>query len=412
MEQIDTVIVGGGQAGMATSYWLTEAGIPHIVLEQAAQPAPVWRNHRWDSFTLVTPNWANRLPGAPYDGDAPNDFRLRDEYVAFLDDYATRFRLPIRCNTTVTAITPRDDGGYLVETNDGPIEARTVVVATGMFQMPKMPECAASIAPHITQLHTHDYRNQQSLPPGAVLVVGSAMSGCQIAEELYQAGRRVYLSTGGTGRVPRRYRGKDIIWWLETIGFFDLTIDQFPPGSSRFDSIPHITGANGGHTLNLHQFARDGVTLLGRLEDIDGTTVSIAPNLHENLAMADGFERNITQMIDDYIMGHGLDVEAEELPTLRDGFDQSIVERLDLDESGIESVIWATGYRFDYSLVNLPVRDEEGYPIQDRGVAEYPGLYFAGMPWMPSERSGFLIGLSEATRHIVSRIVAAHAVTA
>lgn len=409
MELIETVIVGGGQAGLATSYWLKHEGHEHIVLERAAQPANVWRNNRWDSFTMVTPNWATKMPGVTFDGADPDGFVPRGEIVEYFTSYADRFHLPIRYDTTVTSVAPLADRRYRVETRDGAIEARNVVIATGIFQFPKTPGFAARLAPGVTQLHSDGYRNPASLPLGAVLVVGSAMSGCQIAEELYQQGRQVFLSTGATGRAPRRYRGKDVIWWLDEIGFFDLTIEQMPPGSTRFDSIPHISGSDGGHTLNLHQFARDGVTLLGRMHYTDGATAGFAPDLNQNLAQADGFEQMLVQMIDGYIEQRELEMPIEVLPKLRDGFDQPVIERLDLEQAGITTVIWATGYGFDYSLVNLPVRDADGFPIQERGVTNHPGLYFVGMPWMPSERSGFLIGVGESARHIASSIANAHA---
>jgi putative flavoprotein involved in K+ transport len=245
------------------------------------------------------------------------------------------------------------------------------------------------------------------LPDGAVLVVGSAMSGCQIAEELYLAGRKVYLATGTTGRAPRRYRGKDTVWWMTELGFFDLTIEEMPPGTTRFDSVPHLSGAMGGRTLNLHRFARDGVTLLGRLQDTMDTSATFAPNLHDNLASADAFERMVTDMIDGYIAQQGLDAPPETLPELRDGFDQPIIERLDLDEAGVTSVIWATGYSFDYSLVKLPVFDADGYPIQDRGVTAFPGISFAGLPWMPTDRTGSLLGIGEFTEHLAATIAGA-----
>lgn len=407
MEHIDTVIIGAGQSGMATSYWLQQAGHPHVVLERASTVAPVWTEGRWDSFNMVTPNWAFRMPGMPYDGDDPDGFISRVEVVTLFEDYAKRFHLPVRFNTTVLGVEPAGDHRFLVETTTGSIEARNVIVATGFFQNPKRPSFASALSPEIVQIHTATYRNPEALPDGAVLVVGSAMSGCQIAEEVLQAGRTVYLATSSAGRAPRRYRGRDIISWLDTIGFFDLSIEQMPPGSTRFDAIPHVSGKDGGHTLNLHQFARDGMHLLGRMTGVDGTTATFAPNLHENLAGADGFAGFMMKMIDDYILEHELDVPEEQLPQLADGFAQSITERLDLTDAGIASVIWATGYSLEFSFVKLPVFGDDRFPYQDRGVTAVPGLSFVGLPWMPSERSGFLIGIAEATRHVASRVAAA-----
>lgn len=403
MEQIDTVIVGGGQAGLATSYHLTQRGHDHIVLEQAAQPAHVWRDERWDSFCLVTPNWTLRLPGAEYDGPEPDAFMPRDEVAAYFARYVDQFQLPVRCNTRVAAVEPRDGGGFCLTTPEQAFAAKHVVIATGLDQLPNIPSCAPALAPAVTQLHSSHYRNPESLPAGAVLVVGSAQSGAQIAEELYRHGRTVFLCVGGAGRAPRRYRGRDVVKWLYTIGFFDITPDKLPVPKEHF-APPHVSGAMGGRTLNLHQFARDGVRLLGHLRDAAGHTVWLAPDLHESLARADHFEGEVQKMIDGYIAAHGIDAPAEELPCLRDGFAQPIVEELDLAAEGITTVIWATGYRYDFGLVKAPIFAADGLPIQTRGVTDQPGLYFVGMPWMPSLKTGILAGVGEAAAHVARGI--------
>ena len=404
IEHIETVIVGGGQAGLATSYYLTQNGREHIVLEQAAQAGSVWRNERWDSFTLITPNWAFRMPGAEHHGADPDGFMPRDEVVAYFDQYVERFQPPIEYNARVVSVEPMNSKSYRVQTSGRTFKANNVVMATGFFQQPKMPQFAADLSPGITQLHSSAYRHPGSLPAGAVLIVGSAQSGCQIAEELFQSGRKVFLCTGSAGRVPRRYRGRDIIEWLHEVGFFDLTPDQLPPGMSKFEGIPHVSGTNGGHTINLHQFARDGMTLLGHLRGAAGDKVALAPDLPENLAKADQFELEVLKAIDGYIQANGLDAPAEEMPQLRDGYEQPLIEALDLKAEGINIVIWAMGYTFDDSLVKRPVSDEDGFPIQTNGVTSYTGLYFVGMPWMPSEKSGFLLGVSESAQHIASNI--------
>jgi putative flavoprotein involved in K+ transport len=409
MESIETVIIGAGQAGLATSYHLSQIGREHLVLERAPRIASTWRNERWDSFTLVTPNWSLRLPGADYDGPDPDGFMPRNEVVTYLDQYVERFRLPVRINTNVTSVEPSAGGGYRVVTPERTFAAKNVVVATGFYQQPKIPPVAANLARGITQLHSSQYRNPAMLPEGAVLVVGSGQSGCQIAEELNQSGRRVLLSVGGAGRAPRRYRGRDIIAWLDELGIFNLTPEQLPPGMSKFGGIPHFSGTHGGHRLNLHQFASDGITLLGHLRGAKAGTISLAPDLHESLARADAFEREILDGIDGYVQQHNLAAPAEELPQPQDGFAQPIIEELNLKEAGVSTVIWAVGYTHDYSMVKLPVRDADGFPIQTRGVTQFPGLAFAGMPWMPTERSGFLLGVGEATRHIAATIAGARA---
>ena len=326
MKQYETIIVGAGQAGLATSYWLTRHGHEHIVLEQADRPAHVWHDERWDSFTLVTPNSANRLPGISFGDNDPDGFMPRDEVAALFDRYVEQHGLPVQCNTRGTAIEPLDEGGYRVTTNTGSMATRNVVVATGFFQQPRIPAWAVDLPPDITQLHSSRYRNPESLPDGAVLVVGSAESGCQIAEELYQRGRRVYLATGSVGRVPRRYRGRDIIAWLDVVGILDETPDKLPPGMSKFGGIPQLSGTQGGHTINLHQFARDGVTLLGHARGVEGSTIRFAPDLHANLATGDGFERMVLQAIDGYIAGAGIGAPPEKVPQLREGFNQPLID--------------------------------------------------------------------------------------
>jgi putative flavoprotein involved in K+ transport len=408
--QVSTIIIGGGQAGLATSYWLTQHGHEHIILEQAAQAANAWRNDRWDSFTLVTPNWATRMPGvespgAESPGSDPNGFMPRDELVAYFEQYIERFQLPVRYNTRVTSV-EQDGAGYVVRTDDGTFNARNVVVATGLFQRPKIPAFGAKIDAGITQLHSGAYRNPHLIPPGAVLVVGSAQSGCQIAEELYQNGRRVYLCTGSAPRAPRRYRGRDIVEWVHLTGFLDRTPDMLPSPRARFAGNPQFSGKDGGHTLNLHQFARDGVTLLGRITNAAEHTITLAPDLKENLAKSDGGEANFCKMADGYVAQKGLDAPREELPQLRDGYNAPEILELDLRAAGITTIIWAMGYSFDFSLVRLPTFDADGFPIQQRGVTNYAGLYFVGMPWLPRQRTGLLLGVGEAAEHIAAQIAA------
>jgi putative flavoprotein involved in K+ transport len=404
MERIETVIVGGGQAGLATSYCLSQRGHEHVVLEQAARVASSWRHGRWDSFTLVTPNWTLTLPGAEYDGPERDAFMPRDDVIAYFERYVERFQAPLHYNAHVALIELLDGGGFRLMTPEKTYAAHKVVIATGFERLPKVPAIAAGLSPRPTQLHSSQYRNPESLPPGGVLVVGSAQSGAQIAEELYQRGRDVFLSVGGAGRVPRRYRGKDVVEWLTQIGFFDMTPDKLPVPKEQF-APPHLSGTQGGHTLNLHQFSRDGVTLLGHVRDVSQETVWLSPDLHESLAHADQFERELQEMVDGYVQANGLDAPEEELPQLRDAFEQPVVERLDLREAGIGSIIWATGYEQDFNLLRMPALGDDGFPRQTNGVSPIAGLYFAGMPWMPSLKTGILAGVGENARHIATHIV-------
>jgi putative flavoprotein involved in K+ transport len=402
-EQVETVIVGGGQAGLAVSYYLSQQGRAHTILEQAPKPAEAWRNHRWDSFTLVTPNWTVRMPGAEYQGDDPDGFMPREEVVAYLEDYIERFSLPIQYGVRVSSV-EANGAGYLVHTGEATVEASNVVIATGLFQQPKIPPFSANLPEEVQQLHSSQYRNPAALPAGAVLVVGSAQSGGQIAEELYQSGRKVYLCVSSAGWGPRRYRGQDIVRWMDRAGFNSVTVDKLPSPKMRFAPNPRVSGKDGGRTLNLHQFARDGVILLGRIQGAHGSKITLAPDLKENLAKSDKFRADLLKRIDDYIEKAGLDVPPAALPELRDGYDAEVITELDVQSAGITSVIWATGYRFDFSLVQLPVVDADGYPVQKRGVTGFPGLYFVGLPWLHTAQSGVFSGVGDDAAHIVADI--------
>lgn len=407
-KRVDTIIVGGGQAGLATSYHLQQQGREHLLFEQSDQVAKAWRE-RWDSFTLITPNWMVRLPGAEYREDHPDSFMVRDDVIDYFRKYVEGFDLPIEYGIEVTSV-ESTEAGYLVRTNKGEFEAANVVMATGAFQEPKIPPFSKELSSEIQQMHSSEYRNPEELPDGAVLVVGSAQSGCQIAEELYQSGRKVYLSVGRSGRLPRRYRGKDVTRWMDELGFGERTVDQLPSPKAKFAGSVHGTGKDGGHTINLHQFARDGVVLLGHIQSVYRDRVVLAPDLNESLANADKVEADIVKMIDGYIEKNDPDLPLEVLPELRDGFEAEVILELDLTASGVTSVIWATGYAFDFSLVRLPAFDEDGYPVQKRGVTEYPGLYFIGLPFLHTNQSGLLAGVgadaAHVTKHIDSRTVA------
>ncbi len=321
-EIIETIIIGGGQAGLATSYYLKQHGCEHVVLEQAAQAGNAWRNDRWDSFTLLTPNWSFRLPGAEYQGEGRDGFMAREEIVARFEQYVEGFHLPVRYGARVTSVEPAAGReGYRVGTGETVLHARNVVIASGLYQKPKKPPFSTAISSRITQVASGQYRNPQTLAEGAVLVVGSGQSGCQIAEELYLSGRKVYLCTGIAPRVPRRYRGKDIYEWFHLSGFLDRTTDQLTSPAARFDANPQLTGRDGGRSLNLHQFARDGVALLGRLQGAREEQAWLAPDLQQNLAKADQKEADIVKMVDGYIARSGLEAPAETLPVLRDGYE-------------------------------------------------------------------------------------------
>ncbi len=403
-EKIETVIIGGGQAGLSLSYHLTRAGREHVILEKSIQVADAWRNRRWDSFTLITPNWAFRLPGSEYADSEPHGFMLKNEIVRRFEQFELKNNFPVSYSTKVTWVEPIEgQSRYRISTNNKIYESKNVVQATGMYQKVKIPAFAAQITPDIRQIPSDAYRNPQSLPPGAVLVVGSSQSGCQIAEELNEAGRKVYLSTSSAGRLPRRYRGLDNYDWLYRTGFMDRTVATMTSPRDRVFGSLHCTGKAGGHDINLHKFCRDGIILLGHVRSYDDGRLMIAQDLKENLAAADGAAANILKMIDAYIIKNGIDTPTEEVEIFDDGFRASVVTTLDLAAEGVSTIIWATGYSFE-SLVKLPLIDEYGYPITDRGVTSYPGLYFLGMPWMNKMKSGFILGIADSAQYLAEAI--------
>jgi putative flavoprotein involved in K+ transport len=403
LHEIDTVIVGGGQAGLAISYYLRQEDREHVVLERAPAVAHAWRNQRWDSFTLVTPNFQVRMPGAEYEGDDPYGFMSLAQVVKYFDDYVKRFRLPVHWGVEVFSVEQMGPS-YLVRTSEGNYMAENVVIATGLYQSPKIPSHSAEIPGTILQIHSMHYQNPGMLPQGAVLVVGTGQSGAQIAQELYQSRRKVYLSIGSAGRVPRRYRGKDINDWFTRMGMFDTRVEELKSPRDKFHAHPQISGKNGGQSLNLHRFARDGVVLLGHVRGVHDCRLLIAPDMKETLANVDQFENNTLKAVDAYIARMGLNAPAQTVPELRDGYAQEVITELDLNPSGISSIIWATGYSFDFSFVKFPVFDSDGYPIQMRGVTDYDGLYFLGMPWLHSRRSGILFGVGDDAAYIAQHI--------
>jgi putative flavoprotein involved in K+ transport len=406
---IDTVVIGAGQAGLTMSSYLASAGREHVVLERRPRAGGGWQD-RWDAFRLVTPNWSASFPGDPYDGADPDGYMPRDEVVARVAGFAARSGAPLALGTEVTRLVPRD-GGWTVETNDGPIRASNVVVATGGFHRPMVPPLGAELPARVTQLHSHDYRNESDLPPGAVLVVGSGQSGVQIAEELADAGRTVYLSVGSAGRVPRRYRGRDIFRWLHAIvtdgpslGVALPTADKLPDPRMRLAGNPHLSGHGGGHETNLRAFAASGrMTLLGRIIGVSGERLDLADDLPAKLAFADAFfSERFQPLIEALIVAQGIDAPPDDREPMV--YDPPVPRTLDLAAAGISSVLWTTGYRRDYGWIDAPITDELGFPRQVRGVAELPGLFFIGSLWQHSQASATLFGVDADARELAQRM--------
>jgi putative flavoprotein involved in K+ transport len=408
-ERIDVVIIGGGQAGLALSYYLTQQGRTRVVLERG-RVAETWRSQRWDSFTLVTPNWMTQLPGSPYQGADPDGFLPHDEIVITLERYAQSFCAPLHCGVQATAVRLQPAGkGYLVETSEGSFGAVNVVLATGGFPLPKLPQASTAIPVNIMQLHSSQYRRPSLLPAGAVLVVGSGQSGSQIAEELHQSGRQVYLCVSRCGRSPRRYRGKDVMWWVNQMGGYDRTIDSLPSPEARFACHPDLSGKEGGHEIDLRQLANEGVVLLGRLKSIQGSRVVMAPDLEANLNRADAQAEQLMRAIDTYVLRTGMEVPVES--TSEDSTSKWVspaepILEIDLYAAGISTVIWATGFQLDFRWVHVPVFDDVGAPLHQRGVTSSPGLYFLGLPWLYKEKSALLFGIGEDAAFLAAAIAA------
>ncbi|MDA4130873.1 MAG: NAD(P)-binding domain-containing protein, partial [Thaumarchaeota archaeon] len=397
---------GGGQAGLSASYHLKQLGREHLVLEQG-EIGNTWKAKRWDSFTLVTPNWTVQLPGVNYDGREPDGYMPRDEIVAYLRRYADKFELPVRSGIRVESLDRTQDGRkFLLKTNAGIFGADNVIVASGPFQIPKIPRMSSNISSEVLQISPDQYKNQRDLPTGGVLVVGTGQSGCQIAEELNHNGRMVYLTTSSCGRVPRTYRGKDIIWWMNELGQMDDLVDNLQSPGMKFSCNPHLSGKDGGHEINLRKLSNDGVILLGYLEDIQNNKIILAPNLEGNLAKADGFASDACKRIDEYIEKTAWKTASQEA-TQTNSILKPVNEAipiLDLGSAGIKTVIWATGYDLDFSWIHIPVFDERGYPIHKRGITTCPGLYFLGLHWLYKRKSCLLLGVGEDGAYLASNI--------
>lgn len=403
-ETVDTTVIGGGQAGLCVSHYLRRKGIEHLVLERDTIGSS-WRN-RWDSFTLVTPNELNLLPDHPSGGE-PDGFLQRDQVIDYLEEFAASFDPPLRTGVDVTSVSRSGTGsGFRVETSEGSYVSRNVVVATGTFQHPRVPDFAAGVGEEIGQIHSAEYRNPHQLPEGGVLVVGSGQSGAQIADELRDAGRQVFLSVGRAPRLPRRYRGRDTMQWLFRLGALDRTVDMLESPEQRFAPHPHVSGRDGGKTIDLRRFASEGIKLLGRLSGADGDRLQFSDDLANNLQAADDFATGMMGTIDEGISAAGIVAPAPSEEELARGAwepDGGPLE-LSLGEAGIRTIIWATGFRFDFGWVEFPVFDDFGYPIQRQGVTDCPGLYFAGLHWLHKHKSALLCGVAEGAEYVANRI--------
>lgn len=409
-ETIDTLIIGGGQAGIAMSEHLSRHGIPHLVVEKD-RIAEKWRTGRWDSLVANGPAWHDRFPNMSFEGVDPYAFAPKDRIVEYFEEYARRIAMPIRTGVTVTSLTRLPDTRFRAETSAGPIEARNVVSATGPFQKPLIPAVIPAET-GIFQTHSAGYRNPGQLPEGAVLVVGAGASGVQIADELARAGKRVFLSVGPHDRPPIRYRGRDFVWWLGVLGKWDAPTRE--PGMEHVTIA--VSGAQGGRTVDFRELAARGITLLGRTQGYENRRLSFAPDLARNIENGDRNYLSVLDEADAYLVANGIDLpedpRARQIGPLPASAANPTLS-LDLSAEGITAVVWATGYGLDYGWLQVPgALDEKGRPDHDKGVARVPGLYFVGLPWLSCRASAFIWGAWRDAAHLADVIAARSAATA
>ncbi|WP_213769502.1 MSMEG_0569 family flavin-dependent oxidoreductase [Bradyrhizobium sp. dw_78] len=399
------VVIGGGQAGLAMSYHLKERGIDHVILEKN-QIAHSWKTQRWDAFCLVTPNWQCQLPGYPYQGSDPKGFMLRDEIIDYVEGYAKHISAPVSEGVAVTRLTRGAGGGFVLETSAGGITADTVVLAVSGYHVPNVPLMAQRLDGSVMQLHSSAYRNPDALPPGEVLVIGSGQSGCQIAEDLHLAGRKVHLAVGSAPRCPRVYRGRDAVEWLDDLGQYDLPVDQHSLKEKvRKNANHYLTGRDGGRDIDLRKFALEGMTLYGRLNEIRNGRLEFADDLAKNLDNADRVYNGICGLIDDYIARNNIDAPAS--PHYEPVWQPANpAASLDPVKAGISTVIWTTGFRSDWSWVELPIFDGAGYPTHRRGVTSMEGVYVLGLPWLYTWGSGRFVGVGRDAEFVAKHIAA------
>ena len=402
IEKVETLVVGGGQAGLAMSEHLSNCGVPHLVLERY-RIAERWRSERWDSLVANGPAWHDRFPGMEFSDLDPDAFAPKEQVADYFVAYAEKIAAPIRCGVEVKEVRKNvGRPGFRVETSDGVIEANSVVAATGPFQRPVIPAVVPEDA-GIMQIHSNAYRNPEQLPEGAVLVVGAGSSGGQIADELLRANKRVYLSVGPHDRPPRSYRGRDFVWWLGVLGKWDAAA----PGPGTEHVTISVSGAHGGQTVDFRRLAARGMTLVGRTESFEDGVMRFAPDLADNLAQGDANYLSVLDEADAYVARNGLDLPEEPEARIIEPDPECVTDpilALDLAEAGVTSIIWATGFAVDYSWLKVDAFDEQGKPKHQRGVSAEPGIYFLGLPWQSRRGSSFIWGVWHDAKFLADHI--------
>ena len=398
----DVIVIGAGQAGLSMSFCLKEQGIDHIILEKENTVAHTWKTQRWDEFCLVTPNWQCQLPGFHYQGNDPDGFMVKDEIIDYLNCYYESFKPNIHFNSPVVELKKINDLFYL-KTTGAEFTASQVVLACGSYHRPNILPFANSMPKTVTHVHSSQYKNSESLPPGEVMVVGTGQSGCQIAEDLHLKGRKVHLCVGSAPRVNRRYRGKDVVLWLEEMGYYQTTIDNHPDGKNAPHSTNHyVTGRDGGRDLNLRIFAEQGMQLYGKLNHAKDGILSFSSDLKDNLDYADDVAKRIRDSIENYINENNID--APEDTNIHSNFLPDSPSILDLNNTKITTVIWATGFKMHFNWVNMPVFDGQGHPVHQRGITHVEGLYFLGLNWMHTWGSGRFFHVGNDAQYLCNNI--------
>lgn len=404
VEKINTVVVGAGQAGIAMSEHLADMGVPHVVLERS-RIAERWRSERWDSLVANGPAWHDRFPGLKFEGVTPETFPPKERMAQYFEDYAKMLNAPVRTGVEVKSV-ERHEGrpGFRVVTSEGEIDAVNVVAATGPFQTPSFPRIVPETA-GLHQLHSSSYKNPGQLPEGAVLVVGAGASGSQIAEELRQAGKTVYLSVGEHYRPPRSYRGRDYCWWLGALGLWDEV--KIRPKKAHVAFA--VSGYEGGKTVDFRRLAHSGITLVGLTKSFENGVITFEEGLPENIAEGDRAYFDVLREADQYIEENGLafppEPEAWELLPDPDCIKNPILS-LNLAEAGITSILWATGFKFDFSWLKCKnAFNENGEPFHKRGISAEGGIYFLGLPNLVNRASSFIYGVWHDAKYIADHIV-------
>ena len=404
MRYTDTVIVGGGQAGLAMSRCLAQRGLEHVVLERG-RIAERWRSERWDSLRLLTPNWQSRLPGFRYAGEDADGYMTMPEVVSYLEGYARSFGAPVEEGTTVRTVEPVD-GGYRITTDSGIWRAANVVIATGYCDLPFMPEMARRLPADVRQVVPTRYRNPGELPEGGVLVVGASASGIQLADEIHASGRAVTLAVGRHTRMPRRYRGRDILWWLDAMGLFDQGAeDVYDLEIAREQPSLQLVGRPDHATLDLPLLESRGVRLVGRALGTEGSRVFFDDDLVKHTAGADVKLGTLLARIDEYVVQSGLEGEVDAAePFVPFLWPAPAPTAVDLRDEGIRTVVWATGFRRRYPWLKVPVLDARGEIRHESGVTPAPGLYVLGLNFQRRRKSTFIDGVGDDARELADHI--------